>query len=687
MRCARCGSENPVGKNFCGDCGAELSNRCPRCGSVISDSSKFCRDCGAEIGIEDTTVTAGPDSGGGLDGELPTATAPFDVINGSTNVPELGPLPSRRWSARNQISRFVGRESELAQINHALELARRGNGQIVAAVGEAGIGKSRLFHEFKSASQSGWMVLEAFSVSHGKTSAYLPVIDLLKDYFEIILYGHVARKGKWQSPDIGDAVPNLFGLLGVAEGNDTLGHLDAPAKKRRTLEAIKRVLLRESQNQPLMLIFEDLQWIDEETQALLDLLADSVGTSKLLLLVSYRPEYSHRWGNKSYCTELRLDPLGIESAGEMLSALVGVGDDLTSLKRLIIEQAKGNPFFIEESVQMLLGEGTLVRNGSIKLTKPVSELSIPRTLEAILASRIERLPPDEKELLQTIAAIGREFAFSVLKGVVARSDDELKRMLADLQIREFIHEQFATNDVEYAFKHPLTQEAAYNSLQFKRRKMLHERIGLVLEASFSRTLDDHLDELAHHYARSSNAGKAVEYLGRAGKQAMTRGALSEARIHFKRAIAALGSISATTEPMLREFDLQLALIEVLLSMSGPVTDEDSTEFRRLQELAEKTGNSGHLMSTLMAARLPWAEFSKRMSPWTAPKVDFKFRQEVVPDNPPARRPPALSWEFHLRKFESFFSSRPETRRDLAAFSAVTVLLLVSLIILYQGRHI
>jgi hypothetical protein len=149
----------------------------------------------------------------------------------------------------------------------------------------------------------------------------------------------------------------------------------------------------------------------------------------------------------------------------------------------------------------------------------------------------------------------------------------------------------------------------------------------------------------------------------------------------------LGSISAITEPMLSEFDLQLALIEVLLSMSGPVTDEDSTEFRRLQELAEKTGNSGHLMSTLMAARLPWAEFSKRMSPWTAPKVDFKFRQEVVPDNPPARRPPALSWEFHLGKFESFFSSRPETRHDLAAFSAVTVLLLVSLIILYQGRHI
>ena len=682
MRCARCGSENPVGKNFCGDCGAELSNRCPRCGSVISDSSKFCRDCGAEVGIENTTLTAGPDSDGGLEGECPTATAPFDAINGSTNVPKLGPLPSRRWSARNQISKFVGREGELAQMNHALELARHGHGQIVAAVGEAGIGKSRLFHEFKSASQSGWMVLEAFSVSHGKTSAYLPVIDLLKDYFEIIVYGRIERKGKWQSPDTGDAVPNLFGLLGVAEGKDTLGYVDAQAKKRRTLDAIKRIVLREALNQPLMLIFEDLEWIDEETQALLNLLAHSIDTSKLLLLVSYRPEYSHQWGNKSYYTELRLDPLGIESAGEMLSALVGTGDDLTPLKRRIVEQTNGNPFFIEESVQMLLDERTLVRNGSIKLAKPVSQLKIPRTVEAILAARIERLPLDEKELLQTIAAIGREFAFSVLKGVVAKSDDELQRMLADLQSREFIRQQAAADDIEYVFKHALTEEAAYNSLRFERRKLLHERIGAVLEASFSRTLDDHLGELAHHYGRSSNAGKAVEYLDRAGKQAVTRGALKEARIHFKNAIAVLGSPSAMPERMQRELDLQLALVEVLLSMSGPLTDEDSTEIRRLQELGEKTGNTGHLMSSLIAAWTPWAEFSALRAGWT-PKAEFKFREEEVPKSPPARMPPALTWEFYLGKFESL-SPRPETRRDLAAFSAVTVLLLVSLIILYQG---
>jgi hypothetical protein len=212
--------------------------------------------------------------------------------------------------------------------------------------------------------------------------------------------------------------------------------------------------------------------------------------------------------------------------------------------------------------------------------------------------------------------------------------------------------------------------------------LLHERVASVLEASCSRTLEDHLDELAHHYSRSSNTGKAVEYLERTGKQAVTRGALKEARIHFKNAIVALGSTSAASEHIQRDFDLQLALVEVLLGMSGPVTDEDLTELRRLQELDEKIRNPGHLMSALIAAWTPWTEFSALTAAWT-PKEEFKFREEEVPDSPSPGMPPALSWEFYLGKLASF-SSRPGRRRDLAAFSAVTVLLLVSLLILNQG---
>ena len=197
--------------------------------------------------------------------------------------------------------------------------------------------------------------------------------------------------------------------------------MDAQVRKRRTLDAIKRILLRESLNQPLMVIFEDLHWIDEETQAFLNLLADSIGTAKILLLVNYRPEYSHQWNSKTYYTQLRLDPLGKESADEMLSALLGDGAELAPLKRLIIEKTEGNPFFMEETVQVLFDEGALVRDGgAVKLTRSLAELKIPPTVQAILAARIDRLPPDAKDLLQTLAVIGREFPLSLIRAVVAK---------------------------------------------------------------------------------------------------------------------------------------------------------------------------------------------------------------------------------------------------------------------------
>ena len=298
--------------------------------------------------------------------------------------------------------------------------------------------------------------------------------------------------------------------------------MDAQVRKRRTLDAIKRILLRESLNQPLMVTFEDLHWIDEETQGFLNLLADSIGTAKILLLVNYRPEYSHQWGSKTYYTQLRLDPLGKESADEMLSALLGDGPDVAPLKRVIIERTEGNPFFMEETVQVLLDEGALVRDGAaVTLTRQLGDLKIPPTVQGILAARIDRLPPDAKDLLQTLAVIGREFPLSLIRAVVPKSDDDLTRMLDDLQLGEFLYEQPAVGDAEYTFKHALTQEVAYNSVLIERRKHLHERIGAALETLYASSLDDHLAELAHHYGRGNNPAKAVDYLGRAAAQAVS----------------------------------------------------------------------------------------------------------------------------------------------------------------------
>jgi class 3 adenylate cyclase/tetratricopeptide (TPR) repeat protein len=523
-------------------------------------------------------------------------------------VTGLGPLRTRlQRSAGRGLTKFVGREREMEALKRAAEQAKAGHGQIVAAMAEAGVGKSRLFYEFKVTSQSGWMVLETFSVSHGKASAYLPIIDLLHGYFRITGEDDArTRREKVNGrivtldPALEDARPYLFGLLGLVEGDDPLAQMDPQVRKRRTLEAIKRILLRESLNQPLMVIFEDLHWIDEQTQEFLNLLADSMGTAKILLLVNYRPEYSHQWGSKTYYTQLRLDPLGKESADEMLTALLGDGDELAALKRLIIEKTEGTPFFMEETVQVLLDEGALVRGGAaVKLTRPLAELKIPPTVQAILAARIDRLPQDAKELLQTLAVIGREFPLSLIRAVVGKSDDEISRMLDDLQLGEFIYEQPAVGDTEYVFKHALTQEVAYNSVLIERRKQLHERIGAALETLYASSLDDHLAELAHHYGRSVNPDQAVRYLTRAAQQALNRSAFAEARTQLQQGVEWIKKLPESPERDARELELASTLAQLLLITKGFSAPETRAAAERARDLAEKGGNLAQLVIQLL----------------------------------------------------------------------------------------
>jgi tetratricopeptide (TPR) repeat protein len=521
-------------------------------------------------------------------------------------VTGLGPLRTRLQRAVGRgLTRFVGREAELAQMRRALELVREGHGQIVAAMGEPGVGKSRLFFEFKAVAQSGCLVLEAYSVSHGKASAYLPVIDLLKSYFKIApedddraRHEKVAGKIVILDRTLEDTLPYLYSLLGISESDDPLAALDPQTRRRRTLEAIKRILVRESLSQPLIVEFEDLHWIDSETQALLNLLIDGIATARILLLVNYRPEYHHQWGNKTYYSQLRLDPLGREGAQELLTALMGDDESTLPLKRLIIERTEGNPFFMEEMVQALFEQGVLVRNGAVKMAKPLDEIRIPPTVQAILASRIDRLPAAEKELLQTLAVLGREFSSGLIKRVTDKPDDELERMLSELQLAEFIYEQPATGDVEYTFKHALTLEVGYNSVLVERRRLLHERAGQAIEALFSDRLEDHLSELAHHYDRSGNLPKAVDYLERAGRLAAQQTAHSEAVGYFKRAIELLKNLPGSADRDRQESDLQLALSWSLLILN-PADPEREPVLVRAQELSEQLGEDAKQIEALL----------------------------------------------------------------------------------------
>jgi len=474
-------------------------------------------------------------------------------VSEAVNVHEvtgLGPLRTRlQASARRGLSKFVGREGELVQMKRALDIAKSGHGQIVAAVGEAGVGKSRLLFEFQAVIPPGFAVLETLSVSHGKASAYLPLIELFKSYFEIVPDDDARRRrekiaGKILMLDraLEDTLPYIFTLLEVAEGDDELSRLDPEIRRRRTLDAIKRVLLRESLRQPLIVIFEDLHWLDDGSRALLNLLADSIGTARIMMLLNYRPEFTHSWGNKTYYTQLRLDPLGIESGEEMLQALLDDGHELAPLKRLIIEKTEGNPFFMEEIVQALFEQGALLRNGTIKLAKSLSAIQIPSTVQAVLASRIDRLPPDQKELLQTLAVIGKEFPLRLVREISGKPDEELQRLLSGLQMSEFIYEQPAVSDVAYVFKHALSQQVASGSALQERRRVLHQRAARVLEAQFPEIAETQPELIAHHYTEAGLAQEAVPHWHRAGVRSLQRWANFEAISHLKKGLELLGSI-------------------------------------------------------------------------------------------------------------------------------------------------
>jgi predicted ATPase len=423
----------------------------------------------------------------------------------------------------------------------------------------------------------------------------------LKRYFRIALEDDERERrekitGKVLTLDraLEDSLPYLFSLLGIGDEAAALAQMDPQIRRQRTLEAVKRVLVRETLDQPCVLIFEDLHWIDTETQAFLDLLSESSAAARLLLLVNYRPEYRHGWGSKSEYTQLRLDPLGKEESRELLTALLGEGAsaEREALERLILEKTEGNPFFLEEVVQTLSEEGVLTgERGRYRLESSPGELHIPATVQGVLAARIDRLPAEEKELLQTLAVIGREFPFGLIRRVAEGGEAEIHGRLSQLQVGEFIFEQPAFPEPEYLFKHALAQEVAYHSLLGERRKALHERTGQAIEELYRGALDEHYSELAHHYGRTDNTLKAVEYLHLAGEQAVQRSAYGEGIGQLAKAADLMSTLPETRERDERDLLLQLTLGKALSVTQGFAPPEAAKAYARARHLSERVGEA------------------------------------------------------------------------------------------------
>ncbi len=436
---------------------------------------------------------------------------------------------------------FVGRKRELGFLVDAFRHAAESSGQVTFVAGDAGIGKSRLVDEFRhSISGEEHVWIEGRCASYGSATAFLPIIDGARRYFGIDdrddddgarrkIESRIAALGS----DLSWTIPFLRGLLSMQADDDTLAGLDSGSRRSETFRAVKAILLRETERLPVVLVVEDLHWIDEASEQLLSFVAEAVPTTRMMLICTHRPGYEHRFGDRSYHQRLTLSPLSDPETASMAGAALGVAALPEEIRDLIARKAEGNPFFVEEITASLLEDGSLQRrNGSVELTRSIDELVIPDTIQDVLIARIDRLEDDSRRAIQIASVIGREFALRLLERI-AESGGHLRCQVDELRTLELIYEKAMHPELAYMFKHALTHDVAYQSVHQERRTQIHRLIGLAIEELYADRLPEHFETLAHHFDEGHDWKRALHYHSRAAEKA-SEGHANQSVVHHCR---------------------------------------------------------------------------------------------------------------------------------------------------------
>jgi len=498
-----------------------------------------------------------------------------EQLQGAYELIKAGEVRTRiRASVAKGLTKFVGRNNSMDTLKETYKRTVSGSGQIVGIVGEAGVGKSRLLFEFlNQLSQAEYTYLEGRCQHFGSGMIYQPILDIVRSYFEIkegeqehIVRKKIIDKTRQLNKRPGKTLSPFQELLSIKVDDQNYMQLDPEQKKLWIFEAIRDLLIRESEQKPILLVLEDIHWIDRTSEECINFIVDFLENVRILVIVLYRSEYIHQWESKSYFTEIVLTQLGTRSSSQLVQVILEGGEVEPELSELILSRAGGNPLFVEELTQDLLEKGLIDRKEHLFVLKSsVTDIQVPDTIQGIISARIDRLDERIKHVTQVASVIGREFAFRILQSILGMQE-ELKSYLTKLESLELISESGLFPELEYIFKHALTQEVAYNSLLRKIRKNIHENIGQAIESLFSERLEGYYELLAYHYSRSVNVGKAIHYLDMSNQKAIKVNAAEQAKEYFDEAMKLLNTQPETKDNQKRRISLLINLHPVMLQL-------------------------------------------------------------------------------------------------------------------------